>query len=129
MQLFETVMDVIKYFLYGFSILILLWGAANAFINFFKIRLQKSTNKETIKSNTYIKIEMGSYVLLSLEILIAADIIDSILKPTFEDIFRLGAVVLIRTIISFFLTKEIKETSDVTSEIDNLSQKKDVENV
>lgn len=113
---FEMVMNVINYCLYAFSILILVWGAVSAFISFFKVRMEKLTKPEIVKSNTLVKIEMGSYVLLSLEVLIAADIIDSILKPTFEDLYRLGAVVVIRTIISFFLNKEIKEAETVAVE-------------
>ena len=42
--------------------------------------------------------------------LIVADIIDSIAKPTFEDILRLAAIVAIRTVISYFLNKEIRDS-------------------
>ncbi|MEA5004091.1 MAG: DUF1622 domain-containing protein, partial [Christensenella sp.] len=50
---------------------------------------------------------LSGYVLLSLEILIVADIIETIVKPTLEDIVRLAAIVAIRTVISYFLNKEI----------------------
>ena len=50
---------------------------------------------------------LGGYILLSLEILISAGIIESIIKPTLQDIFQLAALVVIRTIISYFLNKEI----------------------
>jgi uncharacterized membrane protein len=41
--------------------------------------------------------------------LIAADIVESIIKPTFEDIGKLAALVVIRTVISYFLGKEIDQ--------------------
>lgn len=50
---------------------------------------------------------LGGYILLSLEILVSAGIIESIIKPTLQDIFQLAALVVIRTIISYFLNKEI----------------------
>ena len=53
---------------------------------------------------------LGGYILLALEVLIVADIIDSIAKPTFEDILRLAAIVAIRTVISYFLNKEIRDS-------------------
>jgi uncharacterized membrane protein len=56
-----------------------------------------------------IKNDLGAYVLFSLEVLIAADIVESIIKPTFEDIGKLAALVVIRTVISYFLGKEIDQ--------------------
>ena len=54
------------------------------------------------------KMYLGSYVLLSLEVLIASDIIETILNPSIEDILILAGVVVIRTAISYFLGKEME---------------------
>ena len=59
-----------------------------------------------------IKNDLGAYVLFSLEVLIAADIVESIIKPTFEDIGKLAALVVIRTVISYFLGKEIDQETE-----------------
>lgn len=56
------------------------------------------------------KMYLGSYVLLSLEVLIASDIIETILNPPIEDILILAGVVVIRTAISYFLGKEMEST-------------------
>ncbi|RCX14205.1 uncharacterized protein DUF1622 [Vagococcus fluvialis] len=56
------------------------------------------------------KMYLGSYVLLSLEVLIASDIIETILNPSIEDILILAGVVVIRTAISYFLGKEMEST-------------------
>lgn len=91
------------------SIVVLIWGVIIAGLDFIK---NESTNHDRVyaaRHNTFIKNYLGSYVLLSLEILIAADIIESIINPTPADLFRLGAVVVIRTVISYFLHKEIED--------------------
>lgn len=91
------------------SIIVLIWGVIIAGIDFIK---NESTNHNRVyaaRHNNFIKNYLGSYVLLSLEILIAADIIESIINPTTTDLFRLGAVVVIRTVISYFLHKEIED--------------------
>jgi uncharacterized membrane protein len=44
---------------------------------------------------------------LGLEFLIAADIIRTIIRPTLEELAILGGIVVIRTVISYFLGKEI----------------------
>lgn len=40
--------------------------------------------------------------------LIAADIIDTLMKPTPQDLLVLGAIIVIRTVISFSLNAELK---------------------
>jgi uncharacterized membrane protein len=51
---------------------------------------------------------LGYYLLLGLEFLIAADIIDTLMKPSVQDVIVLGSIVVIRTIISFSLNAELK---------------------
>ncbi|MGL4333786.1 MAG: DUF1622 domain-containing protein [Lactococcus garvieae] len=77
-----------------------------------KLILPNKDNHPTVfKKNQYIKTYLGSYILLSLEFLIVADVIETIIKPTFQDTFKLALVVLIRTLISYFLNNEINEIS------------------
>ena len=51
---------------------------------------------------------LGYYLLLGLEFLIAADIIDTLMKPSVQDLVVLGAIVLIRTIISYSLNAKLR---------------------
>ncbi|HGZ4988701.1 TPA: DUF1622 domain-containing protein [Enterococcus faecalis] len=93
-----------------FSIIVLVWGVCLAGKDFIKSERQNQSRFTLTKMNTFIKNFLGSYILLSLEILIAADIIESIVKPTFQDILKLATLVIIRTVISYFLHKEIEDT-------------------
>ncbi|MEN8614846.1 DUF1622 domain-containing protein [Dehalogenimonas sp. THU2] len=52
---------------------------------------------------------VASYLLLGLEFLIAADIMRTVAGPTLEELAVLGGLVVIRTVISFFLGQEISE--------------------
>ena len=54
------------------------------------------------------KNRIGRAMLLSLEILIAADIVGTVaLTPTMQNITTLGVIVLVRTFLSWALTTEI----------------------
>lgn len=55
-----------------------------------------------------IRLEFGYGIILALEFLVAADIIESIAKPTYYDIGILACIVLIRTFLSYFLNKELE---------------------
>lgn len=112
MELFSPILHTVNVVLNLFSIIVLVWGVVKAAVDFFRSEIRFSDRIKAAKMNNFIKDYLGTYVLLSLEILIAADIIESIINPTFNDILKLGIVVVIRTVISYFLHKEIEESSD-----------------
>jgi len=56
------------------------------------------------------KVHLGKALLLSLELMVAADIIETVaLTPTFESVAALGLLVVIRTLLSWTITIEIEE--------------------
>jgi len=60
-------------------------------------------------SKTKIKREFTAYIVFGLEFFIAGDVLTTVLNPSIEDLTLLGAVVLIRVILGYFLEKESKE--------------------
>jgi uncharacterized membrane protein len=55
-----------------------------------------------------IRFYVGRHLLLGLEFLIAADIMRTIAQPTLEQVTVLAVIVAIRTVLSFFLTRDIE---------------------
>ena len=51
--------------------------------------------------------ELGSYLLLGLECMVAADVLSSIINTTLEKLLLLGGLVVIRISITYFLNKEM----------------------
>lgn len=91
-----------------FSIVILLVGVLKALFGFVFNEFKGGNRFEVAHKNNKIKIYLGSYILLSLEVLIASDIIETIMNPSIDDILVLAGIVVIRTTISYFLGKEIE---------------------
>jgi uncharacterized membrane protein len=56
---------------------------------------------------------LGYYILLGLEFIVVADVLRTILHPGWEELLILGAVVLIRTVISVTLNWELSRTEEV----------------
>lgn len=52
----------------------------------------------------------GMWLLLGLEFELAADIIASVISPTWQDIGELGAIAVIRTFLNYFLEKDLENT-------------------
>jgi uncharacterized membrane protein len=68
-------------------------------------------------SNTEIRLFLGRYLALGLEFQIGADILSTAVAPTLDDVLLLGAIVVIRTVLNYFLSKELeRERQQVRSE-------------
>jgi uncharacterized membrane protein len=52
------------------------------------------------------------WLLLGLEFELAADIIRSVISPTWLDIGQLGAIAVIRTFLNYFLEKDLEESAE-----------------
>ncbi|KAF1302503.1 MULTISPECIES: DUF1622 domain-containing protein [Enterococcus] len=112
MEILTPIFEIMILCLNFLSIIVLVWGVIISGYDFIRSESTHIDHVRAARNNNFIKNFLGSYILLSLEILIAADIIESIINPTTEDILRLAAVVVIRTVISFFLHRELQDALD-----------------
>lgn len=97
--------------LQGISVTVIIYGVLLTIFKFFKIEFSKENRILKVKALNKAKNFLGSYILLGLEILVCSGIILSILKPTLYDILLLGSTVTLRTVISYFLKKELKSSN------------------
>ena len=62
-----------------------------------------------------VRLRIGQQLVLALELLIAADILKTVLAPTLEDLAFLGGIILIRTVLSLSIAYELRSsTSDAS---------------
>ncbi|MFS0849244.1 DUF1622 domain-containing protein [Novosphingobium panipatense] len=61
------------------------------------------------RSRREIWMRFASWILLSLEFALGADIIRTAIAPTWDDIGKFGAIAAIRTGLGFFLERDIEE--------------------
>jgi uncharacterized membrane protein len=54
-------------------------------------------------------IRLGSWLLLGLEFALAADIVRSAISPTWAQIGQLAAIAAIRTVLNFFLERDVEQ--------------------
>lgn len=59
-------------------------------------------------SNVDIRLHLGQFLALGLEFQLAADILATAVAPTFQEIQLLAAIVVIRTVLNYFLSKELE---------------------
>jgi uncharacterized membrane protein len=56
-----------------------------------------------------IRLKLGRVLALGLEFTVASDILRTAVAPTRQDILNLGAIVLLRTLLNYFLEREIRQ--------------------
>lgn len=101
----ETVGDIAKA-VEAVGVAILVIGAAGAFALYARDLLSR-----TVDSYSRLRRNLGRVILLGLEVLIIGDIVRTIVvDPTLESVAVLGAIVVIRIVLSFALETEIDGT-------------------
>lgn len=56
-----------------------------------------------------VRLTLARYLLLALEFQLGADILTTAIAPTWDEIGKLAAIAIIRTVLNYFLSKEMKE--------------------
>ena len=83
--------------------------AVGALVNLALFARRIFDRAEPVEALADLRSNFGRSILLGLEFLIAADIINTVaVRPTLESVVVLGAIVLIRTFLSFSLQLEIE---------------------
>ena len=90
------------------SIAIMLVGSLRFIAGFVKAEVSGDA-AERVRRIDRERMELGRYILSALELLIVSDIIHTALSLALADLLILGLLVLIRSLISFFLDREIRE--------------------
>jgi uncharacterized membrane protein len=78
-----------------------------SYLTLLKPALQKITKEQ-------IRVQFGSSVAVSLELLLGADVLATAVAPSWNDIGKLGAIAVLRTALNYFLGKELKEIEHQT---------------
>jgi uncharacterized membrane protein len=90
------------------GVLVIVFGVATGLLRFARSEFRSVRGANVNDERKQLPHLLGYYLLLGLEFLIAADIIDTLMKPSVQDLIVLGAIVLIRSVISYSLNAELK---------------------
>lgn len=89
------------------GVLVIVFGVASGLLRFLRSEVLAMRGANVDEERKRLRHLLGYYLLLGLEFLIAADIIDTLMKPTPQDLIVLGTIIVIRTIISYSLNAEL----------------------
>ncbi len=85
-------------------------GAVVGAVAFARAALSSRSTEEFVR----VRLRLGRYLALGLEFQLASDVLSTAVAPTFEEIGKLAAIAAIRTLLNYFLGKEIeKERAEI----------------
>jgi len=109
MEILSNIVQVVYTAISVLGAMVVIYGVMEAVISFLRLKVSEE-KKNHISENEAIRQRLGAHLLLGLEIFIAADIISSVVSPSWDKVGILAAIVAIRTVLSYFLRMEVKQT-------------------
>lgn len=67
---------------------------------------------KTAQGTEEIRLTLGRWLALALEFELAADILRTAVAPTWNEIGQLAAIIVLRTVLNFFLQREIDKAAE-----------------
>jgi uncharacterized membrane protein len=95
----------------GMAVLTVAFGALDAFVRLLGVAVTPGATHGARKA---IWRRFGMWLVLGLEFELAADIVGSVISPSWPDVGKLGAIAVIRTFLNYFLEKDL-ESAEETS--------------
>jgi uncharacterized membrane protein len=104
-ELFVRFAHVVGLLVEAAAVLVVAYGSLDAFVRLVRAGGTPATTHGERKA---VWRRFAGWLLLGLEFELAADIIASVISPTWQDIGQLGAVAVIRTFLNYFLEKDVE---------------------
>jgi uncharacterized membrane protein len=98
------------------AVLVVSYGAVEAFVRLLWIVI---TPRATHGERKSLWRGFGMWLLLGLEFELAADIVGSVISPTWMDIGELGAIAVIRTFLNYFLEHDLENAESAAQRPQN----------
>ena len=102
---FQIVAEIINII----GVIILIFGFAKELIKYLMVEFKGGIMSTPIRDIQKIRCQLGVYILLALDFLIASDIILSIIDLSMQELIKLSITIALRIAMGYFLGKEVDE--------------------
>jgi uncharacterized membrane protein len=103
-ELFDSFASAAGSIVEAVAVLTVFYGSIEAFVKLLPVAARPRATHGERKA---IWRRYGVWLLLGLEFELAADIIGSVVSPSWEEVGKLGAIAVIRTFLNYFLEKDL----------------------
>ena len=93
----------------GLVVLVIVWGVLGAAFQLVRMENRRLRGKGYQRAAVVLREHLGFYLLLGLEFLIAVDVLETLMHPSWEELGVLGGLVVLRVMLSLSLGWELKD--------------------
>jgi len=108
-ELLKSVAGAVALAVEAIAVVVIAFGAAEAVA---RLVLRPFRGPETRAQRKDIWLRFAMWLLLGLEFELAADIVRSVISPSWEQIGQLGAIAVIRTFLNYFLERDLEKYAE-----------------
>jgi len=111
-EMFQTVASTIAIIVEMIAVAVVACGAGAAFLRLITLASRSEWQPGSRKA---IWRDFGIWLVLGLEFELAADIVKSVVTPTWLELGQLAAIAVIRTFLNYFLEKDLEGAREVSA--------------
>jgi uncharacterized membrane protein len=108
-QNFQAAAELVGLAIEAAAIIIILGGAIEALFS----SLRQLIGRASLAQRRDIWLRFASWIVLGLEFALGADVIQTAIAPSWDDIGKLAAIATIRTALNYFLVHDIDEAIEL----------------
>lgn len=112
----RTMVDLMVRLIEACGAVVIMIGAIVAIVKFAVTLARRDINQFSA-----VRLSLARFLVLGLEFQLAADVLRTAISPSFDEIGKLAAIATIRTLLNYFLNREIAQEQ---REIDQLTAKR-----
>jgi uncharacterized membrane protein len=101
---FKDVAGIVALAIQAGAVLVVTYGAIEALLLLARAVWQR---EPTAYQGRVIWLKFATWILLGLEFALAADLVRTAVTPTWDDVGKLAVIAVIRTMLNYFLAKDI----------------------
>jgi uncharacterized membrane protein len=106
----EVIYNLTEKLIFGISIISVVLITVGVLRSLYTLVIKAIVSRQA-DSYAQTRLELSRYLLLALEFQIAADILETVLKPGWEEFGQLAATIAIRSVLSYILILETKSST------------------
>jgi uncharacterized membrane protein len=100
---------------------IMVWAFVEAVVGLVRGSIRADDARSRIRNMQVVRCGLGVKLVFALELMIISDLFVTIISRSIDDLILVGGLVVIRTVIGYFLNKEIQEVGAELAQADDIS--------
>ena len=100
---FKQIAELLALGIEAGAVLVVTYGALEAFV----LLIAGVGRGDLAEQRRKVWLNFATWILLALEFALAADIVQTVIAPTWDDVGKLAVIAIVRTMLNYFLAKDI----------------------